>query len=111
MATDITEPQQESAEEFAARFARLAATWREDTLFSSRPGRDAEHPAYREIIAMGENAVPLLLAELDKDDPDHWFIALYRITGVNPVPKEDAGRIEKMAASWLAWGRAKEYRW
>jgi len=111
MASDVSiEPTAESAERFADRFAKLAATWREETRFSSRMGRDAEHPAYREIIAMGEKAVPLLLADLEKE-ADHWFIALYRITGVNPVLKEDAGNIDKMAAAWLAWGRANGYRW
>jgi hypothetical protein len=111
MATDTTtEAVTESAEDLAKRFAALAATWREDTKFSSRPGRDAQHPAYQEIIAMGEKAVPLLLADLEKD-PDHWFIALYRITGANPVPDEHAGKLKEMAAAWIAWGRAHGYRW
>jgi hypothetical protein len=98
MATDITtEAATESADELAKRFERLAATWREDTNFSSRSGRDAQHPAYQEIIAMGEKAVPLLLADLEKD-PDHWFIALYRITGANrcePGSQRTRGQIER----------------
>ncbi len=111
MATDITaEAATESADDLAKRFERLAATWREETSFISKMGRAAEHPAYQEIIAMGEKAVPLLLADLEKD-PDHWFIALYRITGASPVPEEHAGKLREMAAAWIAWGRAHGYRW
>jgi hypothetical protein len=111
MATDITtEPATENPLDLAKRFAALATTWREDTKFSSRMGRDAQHPAYQEIIAMGQKAVPLLLADLEKN-PDHWFIALHRITGANPVPKEHAGKLNEMAAAWIAWGRANGYRW
>jgi hypothetical protein len=43
----------------AAHFAELAARWRADTEFFSSPAAMAKHPAYREIIAMGEPAVPL----------------------------------------------------
>lgn len=112
----------ESDADFAKRFARLAATWHEDTRFSSRMGRDAEHPAYREIIAMGERAVPLLLADLERNG-GHWFIALHQITGAEPpIPEGHRGNkevapgwigydIKGMQAAWLAWGREKGYRW
>jgi hypothetical protein len=122
MASDITtEPTTESDAELAARFAKLAATWKEATRFSSKMGRDAEHPAYQEIIAMGERAVPLILADLEKNG-GHWFIALHRITGDEPpIPEGHRGNkvvapgwmgydIEGMQAAWLAWGREKGYR-
>jgi hypothetical protein len=111
MATDITtEPQAESAEDFAKRFASLAARWKEETRLSSRAKDMAAHPAYREIIAMGERAVPLILAELEKE-ADHWFMALREITGASPVPKEDRGIMKKMAAAWIVWGHEQGYRW
>ncbi len=111
MASDITtEPTAETDAEFAKRFAALAARWNHDTAHMSKMGRAAEHPAYQEIIAMGERVVPLLLAGLERDC-EHWFIALHRITGASPVPKEDAGRVKKMADAWIAWGRAQGYRW
>jgi hypothetical protein len=68
----------------------------------------ASHPAYQEIIGMGQKVVPLLLTEL-KRKPDFWFVALREITGENPVPPESAGRIEEMARAWLKWGRSKGY--
>jgi hypothetical protein len=109
MATDIS-METESAEDLAKRFAKLTATWKEATRFSSRAGKMAEHPAYREIVAMGERAVPLILAEMEKNG-GHWFIGLSEITGANPIPDESAGKIREMEAAWFAWARAKGCRW
>ncbi len=112
----------ESDEEFAKRFAQLAATWKQATRHSSRMGKDAEHPAYQEIIAMGERAIPLILADLEKNG-GHWFIALRQITGAEPpIPAGHKGNIEVapgwigydikgMQAAWLAWGRQLGFRW
>jgi hypothetical protein len=100
----------ESAEELAKRFAELTAKWKEDKRFSSKAKSMAEHPAYREIIAMGERAVPLILADLENNG-GHWFIGLREITGASPVPEESRGKIDEMAAAWIAWGRANGYRW
>jgi hypothetical protein len=109
MATDIT-TETESAEELAKRFKLLVKTWKAATLFSSRAGKMAEHPAYREIVAMGDKAVPLILAEMEKNG-GHWFIALSEITGANPIPEESCGKIREMEAAWFAWARAKGHRW
>ena len=68
------------------------------------------HPAYRQIIALGDPAVPLLLAELERD-PDWWFAALKAITGADPVPAASRGKLSEMARAWLEWGRAQGYRW
>ena len=115
MATDITtEPQAESDADFAKRFAELTAKWKEGTWYHSRIDKIAAHPAHREIVAMGERVVPLLLADLEREpqDPNLWFMALREITGDGPViPEDDRGRTVKMAAAWVAWGRAKGYRW
>jgi hypothetical protein len=64
------------------------------------------HPAYLEIIDLGEPVVPLLLDELQRE-PDFWFAALQKITGADPVPKTSAGKIKEMAKAWLDWGRDK----
>lgn len=53
---------------------------------------------------MGQAAVPLILEELWAR-PDHWGPALTAITGENPVPPEDAGRLGAMAQAWLQWGK------
>jgi Uncharacterized protein conserved in bacteria (DUF2188) len=88
-----------------ARFAALVARWKADCEFLSSPPAMAKHPAYREIVAMGKPAVPLILAELEAR-PDFWFAALREITGEDPVPPEARGKVKAMAGAWLEWGHA-----
>lgn len=89
-------------------FHVLVKQWKKDTEADSSITRMIRHPAYQEIINMGEPVVPLLLAEL-KREPDFWFAALQKITGADPVPKASAGRVEEMAKAWMEWGRDKGY--
>ena len=94
------------------RFRTLAAAWKAAmaaSVSSSLPEMFA-YPAYRQIITMGEPAVPLLLAELERE-PDWWFAALKEITGADPVPPTIRGKLAEMTAAWLDWGRAKGYQW
>ena len=85
-------------------FDRLAAEWQAATQFSADPSAAATHPAYHDMVALGVDAVPLILAAL-RDDPDPaWVAALLELTGADPVPYADRGRTRAMAGHWLAWG-------
>jgi len=95
-------------EEQIARFERLARLWKQETAHLSNVAKKALHPAYQEIIGMGERVVPMLLAEL-KREPDDWFWALHAITGASPVPAE-RGSLRAMTDTWLQWGAANGYR-
>lgn len=88
------------------RFQALASEWRSATRFLASPSAAAAHPAYRAVIALGPDAVPLILAEL-ADGPEPWFAALRELTGADPVPPEDRGHPADAAVYWLAWGRAQ----
>ena len=88
------------------RFQDLARRWKAETALLSSSTAMIEHPSYQAIIDMGSSVVPLLLRELQRE-PVHWFEALKAITGEDPVPVEDWGRIPAMAGAWLAWGRAR----
>jgi hypothetical protein len=92
------------------RFRDLVAAWKTGSGPSSFTADLVRHPAYQAIIALGPPAVPFLLRELERE-PDHWFAALRTITGANPVPAENQGRLSEMAAAWLAWGRERGLRW
>ena len=92
------------------QFHELVATWKRERGPHSSSARLAEHPAYREIIAMGVEVVPLLLRELEKE-PDHWFRALHALTGANPIPAECRGNLRAMSAAWLHWARKQGYHW
>jgi hypothetical protein len=61
---------------------------------------------YQQVIGMGIDAVPLILAELARE-PDHWFWALEAITGKNPVSDDAAGDVEASTQAWIEWGRQK----
>lgn len=91
-------------------FVGLAAKWKAVNKFTSSVSRMIVDPSYHEIIRMGDVATPLLLAELEHE-PDHWFAALEAITGANPVSKDAAGNIDKMANAWLRWGKREGYSW
>jgi hypothetical protein len=86
------------------RFEALVERWRAETALLSSTTAMTNHPAYRSIIALGSDAIPLLLRELEREGA-HWFEALEAITGENPVPREHWGNIPSMRGDWLAWGR------
>jgi hypothetical protein len=95
-----------SPETLEQRFCRLAMAWKAGRNGLSTAKRMAAHPAYQEIIGLGEPVVPLIIAELERE-PDHWFIALHTITGASPLPEESRGNLAAMARAWADWWRGK----
>jgi hypothetical protein len=85
-------------------FQQLADAWRAGTRYLSSTTELAMHPAYQRIIGFGPQVIPLILAELAKQ-PEPWFWALVALTGENPVPAEDRGRVRAMTDAWMNWGR------
>ena len=94
--------------EVESKFNELIDRWRQETGMLSSVARKTMHPAYGEIIEMGEPAIPLLLREL-MNRPNHWTAALRAITGEDPVPPESAGYMQRMADAWLIWGTERGY--
>lgn len=90
------------------RFHQLAGEWKQATLLISSGTEMLLHPAYQQIIGMGREAVPLLVAELRRD-PDHWFWALKSITGEDPVAEGDRGNLARMTEAWLRWAEQRGY--
>lgn len=91
---------------FAERFAALSRAWKIGRGPTSSAVRMSQHPAYQQIIALGQRAVPLILQDL-AGDVDHWFIALHAITGETPVDPRDAGNLSAMAKAWVSWGASR----
>lgn len=89
-------------------FRMLVAEWKTAVAALSSTTARAQHPAYQKITALGQPAVPLLLREL-RERPNHWFAALRALTGVNPVPVSDRGKIGPMAEAWVRWGEEHGY--
>ena len=87
------------------RFHDLADRWERETTILSNSSRAAQHPAHREIIGMGQHAVPLILTRMEASG-GHWFQALHEITGANPVDPKDRGDVAAMQKAWLNWGKS-----
>lgn len=83
-------------------FQRLYQVWYSDTRLTSSVTEVEQHPALRRIVGMGKRVVPLIMASFEKEMA-WWFGALCELTGANPVPEEDRGRVEKMRQHWLKW--------
>jgi hypothetical protein len=100
-------PPTESVEQ---RFRRLESVWEAETMYLSDAHRIIDHPAFQEIIGLGDAVVSLMLSDLEKG-PRQWVWALPRITGANPVAPSDGGNIRKMSEAWVRWGREHGYQW
>jgi hypothetical protein len=91
------------------RVRRLLSTWREQTGFLSSTTAIIANPAYQELIALGEAALPFLFRDLEQTLDGHLSGALVAITGAQPVPPEEGGKIRKVAERWLDWARQHGY--
>jgi hypothetical protein len=99
-----------STESDEQRFRRLETLWNTETGYLSSDTEIVGHPAFREIISMGEAAVPLMMKDL-AERASLWVWALPEITGADPVPPSDRGNIRKMSQAWLQWGREHGFQW
>src|SRR5262245_63537261 len=109
-ATPVQQTPETPAETMEQRFRRLAAAWREVGPTHPRNPVRYDLPVYQEIIGLGAAVVPLVLRELEQR-PAHWFTALRALTGADPMDPADRGKVRKVAAAWLRWGRANGYQW
>jgi hypothetical protein len=98
------------AESLEQRFRRLESLWNAETGHLSSATKIMNHPAFREIVGLGEAVVPLMLRDL-QEQPRLWVWALPEITGVNPLATQDAGNIGKMSETWLCWAKEHGYQW
>jgi len=90
---------------FNRKFIKLYKEWRDKTRFDSFIG-DPYHKCYDEIVQLGYRAVPYIITKL-KEDSSLIFVALFRITGENPIKEENRGIVKKMAEDWIDWWEKK----
>src|SRR4029453_13734865 len=83
---------------------RLEAVWDAETAHLSAVDEIVNHPAFRQIVGLGEPVVPFLLRALERA-PGLWVWALPEITGANPVPAADRGNLARMSETWLRWAK------
>jgi hypothetical protein len=98
------EPDRES-QETRELFAMLADELAQATTGLSSTRRATRHPAYTEILAIGPDAVPLLIERLARDEHRPlWLTLLGSLTGLPPGAGEDT--IPASAAAWMRLHRA-----
>jgi hypothetical protein len=51
---------------------------------------------------LGERVIPILIKDLDSKNSD-WIHALSKISGENPIKKENIGYVLKMNQDWKNW--------
>lgn len=81
-------------------FERLADEWLRERPRGIDIVQLTRHPAYQDIIGLGESAVPWILQRL-AHKPDHWFVGLSTI-GMNKLRGLSGWRA---AATTSSWGR------
>ena len=84
------------------RFDELAAVWAGETACYSFKPQIIGHPAYRALLELGPDILPLVIEEL-RTPSRRWFYLLRALTGESPVPPEAAGDVPAMAEAWVAW--------
>lgn len=96
-----------SCSKLEKEFNELAALWKRETSFLSSPGAKVTHPAYQRIMAMGEIALPWIMADLRKQ-PGHWFYALRFIAGKDVAAEAGAKTFSEAREAWLHWGNERD---
>jgi len=84
------------------KFEYYRNLWITETMFSSNVSEITNNSAYRSIINLGYEVIPFILEDLKKSE-NHWFYALERLTGHNPITPEHRGIVNLMKADWLNW--------
>jgi purine-nucleoside phosphorylase len=87
------------------RYRKLADEWDYETRYLSNLGKATQFPSFRAIIALGWPVVPLILRDLQLKPSHLGYLALAELTGDDPpLPEEARGKVDEIAAVWIAWG-------
>jgi hypothetical protein len=88
-------------------FGILAERLERETLVLSNPSQMLRHPDVAELRKLGADVlVSNALRRID-GFPVIWMSVLSEVTGENPVPERDWGKIRAMTEHWKKWGRAR----
>jgi hypothetical protein len=88
--------------DFVDEFYSVYGAWKADTAHLSSIDAAVQSDHFKELVALGDKVVPLIVYELKKA-PSFIFLALHEITGENPVPPSARGKVREMANAWISW--------
>lgn len=84
------------------RFLKLRDIWKDESKFYSDPNAISSNRHYQKIIEMGYEVLPFIIEDL-RVTYSFWFAALEKITGINPIRRENLGNIKAMTQDWSNW--------
>jgi hypothetical protein len=85
----------------------LVRQWRASTINVSDFADWVADKHYRAIIAVGERAIPGVLAAI-AEEPSWIVLALEELTGARPYDDDAFGDLERIVGGWLVWGSDKK---
>lgn len=91
-----------------AEFRRLAETWRRETSGFSLTSQKYSHPAYKALLELGQEIVPLILAEL-QIRRGRWLHALNELVNEHENPTRPTQSYDEAVNAWLGWGKSKGF--
>ncbi len=86
-------------------FRCLTEEWAEhcqNVIFSSNIYDYLNHPAYRQLIQLGEPAIPHIMERYREDDLP-WGFVLDEITGSHVIENPDNFNPREVKKRWLEW--------
>lgn len=95
--------------ELEARFEALARAWEahlEETRELSNPYARLRHEAFDGLVALGDEAVPLIVARY-REGSLFWGAVLARLTGVTEHGDGVQGDLKETRRRWLAWAEQR----
>lgn len=84
-----------------SRFARDAKEWKQESEFMSVVTDMVLLDSYQRIIGLGPAAIPLIIEDLKRNGPEHWFWALTAIVGEDQA--HGATDVPSAAQAWINW--------
>ena len=93
-------------------FYEEAEKWSRETVFLSSFRAICSHPSHTKVMDLAKidknKIIELMLYDL-VNNRRPWFQALVKLTGINPVKTQDAGKMDKIIDSWYNWGIQNGY--
>ena len=92
-------------------FKSAMELWKRDTLFSSSTTEICNHKCFDTLTKLGESIIPKLLVDLAEYPWVGTCALLATIVKEIPfeVEKQDYGRLDIIASTWLWWGLEAGY--
>ena len=91
--------------ELSRSFDELARSWKRGTLVMSSSSQIYAHDAYRQIVDLGEAALPFVFSELRQSNDIHWIQALAEMTDIRL--KTPGATPDEVIKAWLKWGSSR----